>query len=183
MIFTVNLGNINEEKANYKWSVDRGTIVEGQNTPVIKVDTTGLDDTIINATIEIEGLPNNCARTASKTGVIAGCKLPITLDTYENLSLNDEKARLQPLISELQSKPDMIAFFIISFTKTDKLELAKSRARRITDYFKSKGVSKNKFKIVYSIGLSNYTTIYLLQPELINVYPDIADEPEKLLRQ
>ena len=48
-----------EEKnynVKYKWTVDKGTIINGQGTTVIQVSTEGLSDTTVTATFEIEGI-------------------------------------------------------------------------------------------------------------------------------
>jgi len=54
----------------FNWTVDQGTIVGGQGTAVIKVDTTNLGDKTITATVEVNGIDPSCPRTAS-------CSTPI----------------------------------------------------------------------------------------------------------
>lgn len=54
----------------FHWTVDQGTIVEGQGTASIKVDTTNLAGKTITATVEVNGIDSACPRTAS-------CSTPI----------------------------------------------------------------------------------------------------------
>lgn len=49
----------------YNWVVSSGTIINGQGTPSITVDTTGLGGQTVIATLEIGGFDPSCARTAS----------------------------------------------------------------------------------------------------------------------
>jgi hypothetical protein len=49
----------------YNWSVNKGTIRQGQGTAVIEVDVTGVDLEGLTATVEINGFELNCNRVAS----------------------------------------------------------------------------------------------------------------------
>jgi hypothetical protein len=55
----------------YTWTVTGGKIVEGQGTSSIKVDSKGLQDKTITATVDVGGIDTSCNRTAS-------CSTPIT---------------------------------------------------------------------------------------------------------
>jgi hypothetical protein len=52
-------------KETYKWTVDEGTIIEGQGTPSIKVDASKLKGKRITATVEVGGIDPACPKTAS----------------------------------------------------------------------------------------------------------------------
>jgi hypothetical protein len=54
----------------YHWAVSAGTIVEGQGTNSIKVDTKNLAGKTVTATFEVGGMDSVCAKTAS-------CSTPI----------------------------------------------------------------------------------------------------------
>lgn len=59
-------GGSAEVDAAYNWSVSAGTIVAGQGTSQIVVDTNGLAaGTVINATVEVLGYPGSCDTSAS----------------------------------------------------------------------------------------------------------------------
>ena len=60
---TVSPGN-SELKLSYQWTVTRGEIKSGQGTPKITVDA-DRNGKGIGATVEVLGLPANCANKAS----------------------------------------------------------------------------------------------------------------------
>ena len=67
--FTVNVGGA-ATPLTYTWSVSEGKIVEGQGTELIKVDTKGVKDWVVVATVEVGGIDSACARTASSTTAV-----------------------------------------------------------------------------------------------------------------
>jgi hypothetical protein len=72
MFFTVSIeGKPENLKIEYAWIVSAGKILEGQGSKTIKVDVTGLVNQNVEARVEIKGLPEKCANTASETGVVA----------------------------------------------------------------------------------------------------------------
>ena len=117
MTFTANVGesDIDLNKLTYQWSVDKGTIIEGQGTPTIIVSTEGLVDATITAIVKVEGLANGCKNLVSEAAgvVIVGCGLPLIFDDFGKLSKNDEKARLDALAGDLMVKKEFIAYIIL----------------------------------------------------------------------
>lgn len=68
IIFTVNIaGGEPNIKPTYNWSVSSGTIIKGDRTPVIEVNTAGLADREITATVKVSGLSPECSNQASCT--------------------------------------------------------------------------------------------------------------------
>jgi hypothetical protein len=55
---------------SFNWTVDQGTIVEGQGTARIRIDTTNLAGKTITATVDVNGIDPSCPKTAS-------CSTPI----------------------------------------------------------------------------------------------------------
>lgn len=92
-------------KPSFKWEVSAGSIVSGDGTTSIKVDTTGLGNQAVTATIEVEGLSPVCERTASCTIGVAGPVIGCRFDEYGNIKFDDEKARLDNFAIELQNDP------------------------------------------------------------------------------
>lgn len=77
MSFTANISGGNQRAVNYNWSVSQGTIVSGQGTSFITVDTFGLSNKSITATVSIsDGNCSECFISASETGVVAGSNVP-----------------------------------------------------------------------------------------------------------
>ena len=57
-------------KLTFRWTVSAGTIVDGQGTESIKVDTKNLAGKTVTATVEVDGFDPGCNNTAS-------CSTPI----------------------------------------------------------------------------------------------------------
>jgi len=65
LTFTSNVSGGSGEAITYKWKISAGKIIEGQDTPVIKVDAQGAKEII--ATVEIDGVCEECIKEASFT--------------------------------------------------------------------------------------------------------------------
>ena len=75
MTFTANVSGGSSSDIVYNWTVSGGEIIEGQGTPVIKVATTSqMAGKTVEATIEIEGICEDCSKTKSATVSIANTK-------------------------------------------------------------------------------------------------------------
>ena len=56
----------------YNWRVTSGSIASGQGTASITVDTSGLSGAGVTATLEIGGIPRQCATTTASATVLVG---------------------------------------------------------------------------------------------------------------
>ncbi len=59
-------------RLTYNWTVSNGTIVAGQGTAAIKVDTKGLKGQFITASVEVGGLRYDCTNFSSLTMEVTG---------------------------------------------------------------------------------------------------------------
>lgn len=136
--FTVYTDN-NNDKLNeyvYNWTVSSGTIIEGQEKNIIRV-VTSKEASSLWATVEIKGLTEGCPNKFTEQVVVsvsATCGLPIELDEYGNISLNDEKARLSVVADELRKNENSIALFIFYSAEKDTPQTLKNRMSRIANY-------------------------------------------------
>src|SRR6185295_12745361 len=95
----------------YNWTVSAGTIISGQGTDTIKVDTIGLGGQSVRASLSMGGYNLECS---------ADCAVTIPLpkltnkkfDEFPDISRNDEKARLDNFGIELQNDPTATAYVI-----------------------------------------------------------------------
>lgn len=182
IIFTLNVGN--SDKITYNWAVNNGTIIEGQGTPVIKVDTTGLADVAISATVEVKGLPQNCESVAAATAIVTPvCRLPRTLDQYEKLPFAEEKLRIANVAIELENVSDSMAVFMIYYTEKDNLQDLKSRLLNIAKLLTEKhGIAENRFSFILTQQDGYSTTIYH-SPVGIVENPDWEKDLNKLISE
>jgi PKD-like domain len=113
MTFTVN---VSDETKNlileYEWKVSSGTIANGQGTPSITVNTTGLSGQNIEAAVKVKGLSANCANTASEKGEVHTTGDPRQLDEFGKISTGGVKARIDALFIELGSNPKAQGYII-----------------------------------------------------------------------
>jgi PKD-like domain len=134
----------------YNWTVSAGTIIEGQGTSTIKVDTKGLGGQTVNASLSVGGYNLDCA---------ADCAVSIPLpklygrkfDEFPDISRNDEKARLDNFGIELQNDPTATAYVIVYPGRKGKRGEVQHHAGRVVDYLvNSRGLDKNR--IVTLVG-------------------------------
>lgn len=135
----------------YNWSVSAGTIMEGQGTDTIKVDTTGLAGQTVRASLSIGGYNLECA---------ADCAVSIPVprlvsrrfDEFPDISRNNEKARLDNFAIELQNDPTATAYVIVYPGRSNRKSEVQHRASRIIEY------------LVYSRGLDGHRIVTLVGP-------------------
>lgn len=134
----------------FNWTVSAGTIVEGQGTDTIKVDTTGLAGQTVRATLSMGGYNLECS---------ADCAVSIPLprinsrrfDEFPDISRNDEKARLDNFGIELQNDPTATAYVIVYPGRSSKRGEVQHHSSRIVEYLvNSRGLDERR--IVTLVG-------------------------------
>lgn len=134
----------------YNWTVSAGTIISGQGTDTIKVDTTGLGGQTVRASLSMGGYNLECS---------ADCGVTIPLpkltsrrfDEFPDISRNDEKARLDNFGIELQNDPTATAYVIVYPGKYGKRGDVQHHASRVVDYLvNSRGLDQRR--IVTLVG-------------------------------
>jgi hypothetical protein len=110
--FTANLsGGTQGITPIYNWTVSAGTIISGQGTPSIQVDTTGLGGQAITANLSVEGYNLSCPANCT---VQVPRKISSTLvDYYPPIKRDDEKARLDNFAIQLQNDPNAKGYIVV----------------------------------------------------------------------
>ena len=135
-------------KPVYNWTVSAGTIIEGQGTDTIKVDTKGLAGETVRASLSMGGYNLECA---------ADCAVSIPLprvisrkfDEFPDISRNDEKARLDNFGIELQNDPTSVGYVIVYPGRTSKRAEVQDHFGRVIDYLvNSRGMDKNRIRTI-----------------------------------
>lgn len=143
---TGSLGNV---VPTYNWTISAGTIIEGQGTPTIKVDTAGLAGQSIKAGLSLGGYNLDCSANCS-------IEFPIPLtcrkfDEFAELSRNDEKARLDNFFIDLQNDPTSTAHVIVYPAQGGKSGAVQTQTSHIIDYLvNSRGLDARR--IVTKVG-------------------------------
>ena len=130
----------------YNWTVSGGTIIEGQGTDTIKVDTTGLAGQTIRASLSLGGYNLECAANCAVT-------MPVPkftsrrFDEFPDISRNDEKARLDNFAIEMQNDPSATAYVIVYPGKSGKRNAVQEHAARVVDYLvNSRGLDQHRIE-------------------------------------
>ncbi len=164
----------------YAWKVSPGTLnIDGQGTPTITVDSTGLGGRTINAELDVNDdvYDNKCRQVISvPTDVIP--RKPdepekwTLCDEFESRSADDDKARLDNCSIQVQNIPDA-QLYIYIYPGTDRVSMTRNTYDRISkralDYLvKSRGIDPRR--IVLQKGSSrNKSTyqIYIVPPSAV----------------
>ena len=149
----------------YNWTVSAGTIMSGQGTDTIKVDTTGLAGQTVRASLSMGGYNLECS---------ADCAVTIPLpklyskkfDEFPDISRNDEKARLDNYGIELQNDPTATAYVIVYPGRSTKRGEVQHHASRVIDY------------LVNSRGLDKRRIVTLVGPARNDLYVELWVTPQ-----
>jgi hypothetical protein len=144
----------------YNWSVSAGTIIEGQGTSTIKVDTTGLGGQTVRAMLSMGGYNLECSGEC-------GVTIPLPriysrkFDEFPDIARNDEKARLDNFGIELQNDPTATAYVIVYPGRTSKRGEVQHHSSRVIDY------------LVNSRGLDHRRIVTLVGPSRDQIFVEL----------
>lgn len=144
----------------YNWTVVGGKIIEGQGSLSVKAihKEAGRNLTL---TVEVNGLPEECARTASETSS-APC-LPPTLQLLDEFSISEsriDKARVDSFLVNLQNDPSAAGYIIESFTKGTSRKTIQQKSQRIFGYLKLRAIEKDQIVLLNCFSNKTLTRFY-----------------------
>jgi hypothetical protein len=151
LTFSSNVSSVTSGVAPiYNWSVSAGTIIEGQGTPTIKVDTTGLAGQTVKATLSMGGYKLDCSASCAVSIPIPEAKCR-KFDEFPDISRNDEKARLDNYGVELQNDPTSTAYVVVHPGRSSKPGDVQKHITRVVDYLvNSRGIDARR--LVTQVG-------------------------------
>jgi hypothetical protein len=143
----------------YNWTVSAGTIISGQGTPSIQVDTTGLGGQAMTANLSVGGYNLNCPANCT---VQVPRKISSTMvDYYPPIRLNDEKARLDNFAIQLQNDPNAKGYVVVFGGAKAKPAEKQGRIKRAYDYLvNTRGISADRL-VTMEGGTRDVTTTEL----------------------
>ncbi len=153
-----NAVTASETPINYKWTVypEMVRITSGQGTPSITIDSVGMGGQTVRAELDVwDGVYDaSCRQKISVPTEVEKPKVPeaVRCDTFESRAFDDDKARFDNCVIELQNRPDS-QLYIIVYQGTDKSNKKASSAdqlvKRTLDYLvKTRGVDPRRISIV-----------------------------------
>jgi hypothetical protein len=142
MTFTANTsgGNV----ATYTWTVDAGTIISGQGTPTITVQTTEGQTGNVTATVNTTGDCPECARSASAVGSIETPPVARLIDTIAAAVTDDVKARFEAVRNELGTDPTA-TIVVINYGTTRQIT---ARERQIQSAIRQLGIDAARVTVL-----------------------------------
>jgi hypothetical protein len=158
--FTANLsGGTANITPVYNWSVSAGTIISGQGTPSIQVDTTGLGGQPITANLSVEGYNLSCPANCT---VQVPRKISSTLvDYYPPIKRDDEKARLDNFAIQLQNDPNAKGYIVVYGGAKAKPAEKQKRIKMAYDYLvTTRGIGGDRI-VTMEGGVRDVTTTEL----------------------
>lgn len=85
LVFSVQVKGGGSVSPTYNWFISAGSIMSGQGTSMIMVNTASLDGTFVTATVELGGYPRECISTSSATADIMAGPVKIISANYTTL--------------------------------------------------------------------------------------------------
>ena len=152
-------GTLGSSPLVYNWSISGGSIINGQGTSAITVETAGLEGQSLTATAALAGYDASNGRCSASCSV----SIPVRqtcrkFDEYPDITRNDEKARLDNLGVELQNDLFATAYVTIHPAEKGKPGDVEKRSRNITEYLiNSRGLDSKR--IVVKIGSLRPTSV------------------------
>jgi len=165
MTFTVKINGTVPKNVTYMWTVNDGEIVNGQGTKSIKIHQTSEESGVLVATLEVNGLPQECPNMVSETAPILDYPYPTFIAEYSVPVSRIDKAELDRAIDLSKQSPNDQIFIIEDF-KEGTSDFDIRQKVRITTVFliDERHLQPNSFEIVTNKSAKTSTRIYLLPP-------------------
>lgn len=155
--FTSDVTYSGKSALNYTWTVSPAgaKILSGVGTPTIAVDSTGLGNQTVSATLVVDDGSGEaaCRQVAQALTSITRTPPPPRegreYDVCCTCSFDDQKARLDNLAIELQNDPSSTTYIFAYSGKTSRVGQADRLAARARDYLVTKrGIDPSRIVIV-----------------------------------
>jgi hypothetical protein len=134
MRFRVDVAPI-DSALGYDWQVEGAELTAGQGTnSITAIGITG--GVNVTATVTVHGLPDTCEASAAAVGAYYPVLEWEALDEWNELPHNDERARLDGLLSTLERNGDgnWRAYFVVHVSKRERLSRTQARLRRMVEH-------------------------------------------------
>ena len=129
-------GMLHTTKPEFNWKVSVGTIVGGQGTDQISVDTVGLGGQDVTTTVELSGATLGCNGSASMTTQVEppplGCGRPF--DEFGDIESEDEEGRLDSFAIQISNIPLSSGYILMSAGQKTFKDEAAERLNRAKSY-------------------------------------------------
>lgn len=174
----VTFAAVNEGTApipiRYAWTVSSGRVTSGLGTPSITVDSTGLGDKTINATLDVNDdvYDNKCKQEITVPTHVKPVAPPPTpvppqpfrCDEFQARTPDEAKARFDNCVIQVQNTPDAQLYIIIN-PGTDKASTSRNNYERLEKLARDYIVNKLHFdprRLVIVKGAPTQTSTFVM---------------------
>ena len=164
----------NTSNPEFKWNISAGTIIQGQGTDEITVDTAGLGGLKMTVTVELIGAPLACKASASRTTEVIISKFfcGLAFDEYGDIKFEDEKSRLDNFAIQLSNDPQSRGVILMYAGQETFVREAAYRLDRARSYLmKIRGIDASRV-VTKDCGF------YQDLRTTLRIYPNDATIPE-----
>lgn len=168
IIFNARLNTNATSRPEFHWQTSAGTIISGQGTSRITVDTVGLGGVTVTVRVTVSGVATTCPADAMRSanvyqeGII--CALPF--DEYADIDFGDEEARLDNFAIQVSRDGDATGYiFVYAGRRTYEGEAAERllRARRyLVEYRK---IPADRIVTIDAGYREDFVTILMIAPK------------------
>jgi hypothetical protein len=155
IIFTASLSKeaVNY-KVNYNWTVSGGRILDGQGTETLRVTPNNLGESL-TVTVEIIGLPADCANKVSETASRCGLPpQPIQIDVFSKPFTHIDKNRINEIVRALQNDPTAQLYIIFRHKEKNTSKMASQKEREISNSLVKAGLAADRITTITDFGKS-----------------------------
>ncbi len=144
MTFTANITGLDLQDHEIVWSIDKGRIIQGQGTPILIVDSTGLSQEAIIAEVKLKGIRGGCRNSAIGFGTISSGIRIYDLDEFGDLPDGDIEARIDSIAGQLE-EDKFAKVYIINYGSSEKIDYRKTL---VTNYFSLRNIQNSRYEFV-----------------------------------
>ncbi len=153
----------------YEWKVRNGRITSGLGTPTITVDSAGMGSGIIEAELDVNDdvYDDKCRQVISvptEVGKLPPAPMPFRCDEFEAGARDQDKARLDNCVIQVQNTPDA-QMYVIIYPGSDKKNPYDRTSKFYLDYMvRSRGMDPGRIKIVKGDNRLKTTVVIWVVP-------------------
>ena len=174
-------GMLHMTKPEFKWTVSAGTIISGQGTDQISVDTAGLGGQDVTTRVELSGATPGCNGSAFMTTEIEPerfvCGRPFD-EFGDNIKSEDEEARLDNFAIQVSQIPLSIGYILMSAGQKTFENEAAEHLDRVKSYLVNvRGIDRNQLVTLHCGFTTDLTVkLYIFPPGSIIPTCDIFQQ-------
>ncbi len=175
--FTVTINNEISVNYFYKWTVTGGNIIEenGELKSGLENSVEGKGKTVVKtfqppeavgksltATVEVNGLPENCPNTSSESMSIIIDPAALLLDEFSISPKKIDELKLNNLVTEAKNSPHAQIYIIEKFEEKTSSKTMKLKNQKTIAYLKAQGIERNRITLLNALDNENQTRFFIV---------------------